>query len=64
MHVCSEAFLRNVRHKWNVFCISLGQWSERLFRVFLGLGYYRYVSGDFRLAIGDRLSCTFDTGGY
>ena len=23
-----------------------------------------YVSGQFRLAIGDRLSCKFDTGGY
>ena len=36
VHVCSEEFLRNVRHKGNVFCISLGQLSERLFRVFLG----------------------------
>ena len=26
--------------------------------------YYRYVSGDFRLSIGDRLICKFDTGGY
>ena len=25
--------------------------------------YYRYVSGDFRLSIGDRLICKFDTGG-
>ena len=28
------------------------------------IGDYRYVSGEFRLAIGDRLSCKFDTGGY
>ena len=28
------------------------------------LGDYRNVSGEFRLAIGDRLSCKFDTGGY
>ena len=26
--------------------------------------YYRYVSGDFRLSVGDRLICKFDTGGY
>ena len=26
--------------------------------------YYRYVSGDFRLSIEDRLICKFDTGGY
>ena len=30
----------------------------------LGLGDYRCVSGEFRLAIGYRLSCKFDTGGY
>ena len=34
--------------------------SSRLRR----LPAYRYVSGEFRLAIGDRLSCKFDTGGY
>ena len=26
--------------------------------------YYRFVSGDFRLSIGDRLICKFDTVGY
>ena len=36
-----------------------------LLRLFLRvLGDYRYVSVEFRLAIGDRLSCKFDTGGY
>ena len=26
--------------------------------------YYRYVSGDFRLSMVNRLICKFDTGGY
>ena len=67
MHVCSEEFL--IKSRGICFVSVLGQWRERKFDFLLllflvGLGDYGYVSGEYRLAIGDRLSCTFDTGGY
>ena len=44
---------------------SVARAEIRLLLLFLlGLGDYRYVSGEFRLATGYRLSCKFDTGGY
>ena len=55
VHVCSEQFLINLRHKLNLFCISLSQWAASWVSGNQGISrltsYYRYVSGDFRLSI-------------
>ena len=62
--MCSKEFL--IKSRGICFVSVLGQWRERKFDFFfflLDLGDYRYVSGEFRLAIGE-LSCKFDTGGY
>ena len=69
MHVCSEEFLINLSQEefvlYQFIFRSVARAEIRLLLLFLlGLGDYRYVSGEFRFAIGYRLSCKFDTGGY